>query len=248
MDLSDASLPDSVVPEASVPATVSAFNEAGVMRAAGDCMKNHMLEAAALNESRKPGYSSRTQGKSEPISDKLIAGEKLAVPLAQDVDARALPYQERGIAIVCDDFIPMANTPPYRDTFPFVPQPLSAFHKTDAAAMVSALSAAYDKEGFAGVKEAAIHARESIESVPTYHCLVRHMLESTIRVATLAPLHDAKARDRGLSSTIPLSLHMLQLHLASMPDSADLDAEAAPLHAVGVPIICQDVPPIPPGP
>jgi hypothetical protein len=71
------------------------------------------------------------------------------------------------------------------------------------------------------------------------------MLESIARVAHLAPKHSRLARDKGMKPTDTFSWRMVQLHLFSLPSFAKLDKLAAPLQSRGVPILHQDVPPIP---
>jgi hypothetical protein len=49
-----------------------------------------------------------------------------------------------------------------------------------------------------------------------------------------------------MRSTAGLSRLVLRLHLFTLGDAAKLDALAAPIQARGIPILCQDVPPIAP--
>lgn len=206
----------------------------------------HLEEALRLNRERMPLYARLTGGESERISRRLIRYERWALPLARWVDRRARPYNARGIGVVADDFVPMAGTPAFRERSADAPLPLSAFRPADARRIRRALAAALKADGFAGVAAALRAELAALEGAPCYHCMLRHLLESMLRVATLAPAHAAAAEAAGMRSPAGLSRLVLRLHLLTLADAAKLDALAAPLQARGVPILCQDVPPIPP--
>ena len=80
--------------------------------------------------------------------------------------------------------------------------------------------------------------------VPRYHSLLRHMLESTARVAFLAPQYAAKAEALGIDSPVYLSVQLLKLHVNGLWAGVFLDKRAAPLQRKGVPIIANDIPPV----
>ncbi len=79
------------------------------------------------------------------------------------------------------------------------------------------------------------------------NCMLRHMLESIRRIARLSPRHHMRALDFGLRSPIVLSDDLIKAHLKWLVEAVELDRMAAPLHRLGIPIICNDVPTIPDG-
>lgn len=206
----------------------------------------HLEEAVRLNRERLPLYSRLTGGESERISRRLIRWERLALPVARWVDRRARPYNARGIGVVADDFVPMAATPEFRERAPDPPLPLSAFVPARARRIRRALAAALKAGGFDGVAAALRAELAALEAAPCYHCMLRHLLESMLRVARLAPVHAARAEAAGMESSAGLSRLVLRLHLLALADAAKLDALAAPIQARGIPILCRDVPPVPP--
>lgn len=206
----------------------------------------HLEEALHVNRERMPLYARLTGGESERISRRLIRYERLALPLARWVDRRARAWNARGIGVVADDFVPMAGVPPFRERSAGPPLPLSAFRPAEARRIRRALSLALKTGGFAGIAEALREELAALEAVPCYHCMLRHLLESMLRVATLAPAHAARAEAAGMKSPAGLSRLLLRLHLFTLGDAAKLDALAAPIQARGIPILCQDVPPIAP--
>ena len=211
------------------------------------CMERHLREAAAINRERMPWYDSLTDGRSRGISRRLIWTERLGVVAAWYVDWRARPFQHEGIRIVCDDFVPMAHTPAFRPRAADPPPPLSAFVPADARRIRRDVERARRRGGFPAAGEVLEREIQRLSGTPAYHCMLRHLLESALRISNQAPRYAAEARARGLAgSPEGLSRTLLDLHLLTLGDAVKLDVRAAPLQAVGIPIICQDVPPIPP--
>lgn len=209
-------------------------------------MERHLREAAALNRERMPLYDSLSGGRSRAISRRLIWAERLAVPVAWYVDWRAREFQRAGIRIVCDDFVPMAHTPSFRARADD-PPPLSDFAPADARRIRRTVVRVLDRGGFPAASEALAAELRRLEDAPRFHCMLRHLLESALRISNGAPLFAAQAEDLGLrASPVELSRTLLDLHLSMLGEGARLDERAAPLQADGIPILCQDVPPIPP--
>jgi hypothetical protein len=236
-----------VAPEAHAQEPDTSAGSVDVQAPESRCMERHMREAAALNKARMPLYDSLTDGRSRGISRRLIWTERLAIPAAWWVDWRARQFQREGIRIVCDDFVPMARTPAFRARAAQPPQPLSAFVPADARRIRRGVDRALRRGGFPAASQALTRELRSLERTPAYHCMLRHLLESALRISSQAPRYAAEAQARGLlASPAELSRTMLDLHLAVLADAARLDRRAAPLQAEGIPILCQDVPPIPP--
>ena len=110
--------------------------------------------------------------------------------------------------------------------------------------MNEAFVQAYNQHGFAGLSAELEHKLEELGETPNFHCMLRHLLESILRISNLAPIHEQKAEAIGMLSTRALSLLLVRLHLLTLEFGVQLDRFAAPVQADGVPIICRDVPPI----
>jgi hypothetical protein len=208
-------------------------------------MEIHLREAAHLNRQRMPLYSALTGGRSRGISRRLIWTERLAIPVAWYVDWRARRFLRAGIRVACDDFVPMAHTPAFRERI-LDPPPLSAFTPSDPRRIRRTIGQAYRSGGFPAASTVIEDEIEQLQSTPAFHCMMRHLLESALRISNQASVYEAQARERGLRSPAGVSRLMLDLHLSTLREAAKLDRRAAPLQAEGIPIICQDVPPIPP--
>lgn len=211
----------------------------------GRCMEGHLREAIELNRERMPRYDSLTAGRSRAVSRRLIWSERLALPVAWVIDRRARTWLAEGVRIVCDDFVPMEGTPEFLGRTDD-PPPLSSFVPSDPRRIRRAVVRALRAGGFPGASEALEGELARLEDAPAYHCMTRHLLESMLRVSNLAPQHARAAAERELPSPERLSRTLLDLHLTTLGEAARLDRMAAPLQAAGVPIVCRDVPPIPP--
>lgn len=215
-------------------------------KAHAGCFRDHLSEAIAINLEREPIYQQLSNYRSTEISNRLISGERLAKfasYLFYNFDAEAEKFQAQGIQIVCDEFIPMSNTPTFRAVSEGAS--LDKFEPLDYIQIQRDLRRAL-RVGFGAVHETAKRWIGQIEHAePRFNCMTRHVLESVARIALLAPGHMAKAKALGLSTTEDLSRRMISSHFMLFQSSAAIDALAAPLQAEGIAIICQDVPPIP---
>lgn len=221
--------------------TCSAF-----AKAEHSCFNRHLTEASALNAQRKFLYSELSGGQSIAVSDALITFEKDLLRQANLVDIVAYPYQVAGIPIVCEDFVSMANTPAFKPRFAQGAPSLEQFHPASLQVILPPLREALKEKDFVKIVDLTSKDLAELEKEPRFNCLVRHFLESIRRIADLAPRLQAEAKAKlGFGGTLFLSRKMLQGHLDTLEEAARIDVMAAPVQALDVPIICQDVPPIP---
>lgn len=223
------------------------------------CFRDHLEEAISLNEDRRSQYASFAADErpeydlseeSEAVSDLLIEGEKKAVQASYlptwfwkgiNFDGAAKKYQQAGIPIVCEDFVPIGEVPEvqlYRRPFPV---PESRYEgKSDYDIDDEALA---DFESVAIVLEQEI-GRLSAE--PRFNCLLRHVLESALRISKHAPVYIDMAEMQGLPSPEELLWKMIRSHFWLMDEVMEIDRRATALQARGIPIVCNDVPSVPP--
>ncbi len=210
------------------------------------CFRDHLREAVALNRERAPDYARLSNGRTEEISNKLIAGERLAIfgsYLFYNFDFLAEDYKRNGINIVCDEFVPMSLTPAFQAISTDKPD-LSAYQSLPASEIHRDLRRAL-RSGFSQVKSVSAKWITQIEATePRFNCMTRHLLESVARIASLAQGHMTKAESLGLVSPQWLSENMISSHMMMIQSAVEIDALAAPVQADGIAIICQDVPPI----
>ena len=185
------------------------------------------------------------------ISNQLILSEALSLLLAPRLDRKARLFQEKGISLMCDEFESMELAPVYRKNAP-IPAPLpDAWRKEDRPARYAdEIRTAFHKTeqgttDFGVTLAAADKALGELSEIPAYFCMTRHLVESIARAAKLAPIHMERAQKLGLSSPESISRTYIQLQLIALEMALTLDGRAAQYQSRGIPIICQDVPPIP---
>lgn len=232
----------------------SARNSSGIRRTESDpsgagphnggWFRRHLEDAILLNRDRMPRYARLTAGASTRISKRLIRLERVALPFARLVDRRAARYLRHGVPVVRADFVDMAATPPFRERADADPRPPRAFQPPGGWRLAWRLWRAFRRGGFDGLGHALEGALDVTRTHPRYGCMLRHVLESTLRIANLAPLHARRAADAGLAPPTGLSAWMIRSHLLVLPSAVRLDRLAAPIQARGIPILCRDVPPI----
>lgn len=212
-----------------------------------DCghFERHIREAIELNRRRAPLYAETSAGVSLVISRRLIRRERFILPLARWLDRRAEPYERMGIPIMGEIFVDMASAPAYSSRQSFPPPHLSS---PLPAALARRLRRTYSAEGFPGTTR-MLHAEvERLDADRGYWCMTRHLLESARRVCSCAERHRLAAAGAGMPSPEWMHRLLLRLHLAALGDAARLDTRALPLQRDGIPILCRDLPPIPPHP
>lgn len=208
-------------------------------------MERHLLDAIAINTERRAIYADISGGKSIAISDRLLASERLTLPIARAFDRRARPYQAAGIGVMCDEFVSMANVPPPENRPTYTPPELLVWAATED--FPSELESAWKAGRFDGVEGAASDIIARLQVAPDALCMTRHLVESIRRAARLATAHAAAAHAAGFILRNPerVSLAFIAVQVAALPAGLALDIDAEPAHRAGAPILCGDVPEIP---
>jgi hypothetical protein len=208
--------------------------------------EEHLRDAIELNRKRAPLYSRLSRGRSETVSKWLIRSELLALPLCGIPDRWGRRFIQAGVPIVQEEFMPMRGAPAFQERFPFSPSPFSAFIPKNGNAIAASILKGYRTGGFSGAGGVASRELVALGSDHTFHPMLRHLLESVVRISNLAPLHEKRRLELSIKgSTLGLSKWMFFSHFSAFQFATWIDAKAAPLHAEGLPIVYQDVPPIP---
>lgn len=203
----------------------------------------HLRDAIGLNRERAPRYAALSSGASRSISRSLIAAEWLLLPVARWFDRRAAPYECAGIPLMQDCFVPMSGVPPFAVSCPCPSEPVPPAPATPFRTRRRIRSAF--RTGSFPAAAGAIEAELRVLEAAPGHAMLRHLLESARRIATVAPGHIARAEILGLPSPALLLSRLLLLHLLGLETAALLDRRAHLLQRQGIPILAQDLPPIP---
>jgi hypothetical protein len=205
-----------------------------------NCFAQHIQESIEVNSQRKPFYSKLTQGHSDKIFTELILGENLALPVAKFYDFRARSFQKKGMPLFCHEFLPMNRRPTFRTDQlkplkeKFVPfKYVSVRHE---------LMKAISKKDNETIKRIAFEAIEDLKSAPGYHCLARHFLESIYRFSYFLPTQIESAQKNNLSSPLGITMEVMRLHALSLNTCSHIDRLSAPIQAMGIPVLCSELP------
>jgi len=209
---------------------------------------DHLRAAIRQNVARRADYRRRGGMRAWMLSVVLVAHERSILPFAVALDRRAEPFQNQGIPILAADLQPMSLSPPpsrqldgvgpmARDDLRAVRQSLrtatrnarSALRQLDLARAAFALAEALD----------AVEAAESRSGARL--ALTAHVLES----AGVSAANGVGYADQSKGRSLPLSQRFVAGQLLLLPGALRLDALAGPVHARGVPIFTDDVPPVP---
>ncbi len=212
---------------------------------AGPGFYGHLSDAIKENRARTPQYARLTRGRSRFLSQTLIATETGSLPIAAYLDWYAQPFRKAGIPVLDLDFADMAHAPKFSARLlPVIPAsvPYLNLPRAEWKREIDRLVTAEDFLGLHAKLEGWIRG---LSAEPRFHVMVRHVLESTARIAWLAPQYERMAREKGLkSSPLWLSKRLLYLHAQSLWISDWLDWKAMPIQRSGVPVLMNDVPPI----
>lgn len=212
-------------------------------------MYRHVDEAMILNQSRSSVYQEVSGGKSRVVSEAMISFERALSRSASLADALALPLNLSGIPILCADLISMSKTPPLRFSYEQGAPSLSQFHLPDLQSIKAALNVALMDEDFNSLVNLSNRYIHELEHEPRFNCMVRHFLESIRRMAGLAPQYQLMAKSKlGAKTAKFISKNVINGHIKGLDEAAHIDLLAAPLQAQNLPIVCQDIPHIPPAP
>lgn len=209
--------------------------------------RQHLVEAIELNLSRRNHYSANAGFRGRLLSHLLVTSERLCLPIARYFDSKAKVYIERGIPVVKNDFIDMADTPDIntpltyrgranRATFQLVRKMLLTSTKQTLKRLESGnyLSAAEEIEK-------CILSLEEIEKKEAVHfAMVKHVLESAGLAAIHA--HDYILEEKSIHG---LCQRLVAIQIKLSASSLLFDRLAQACHEKDVGIVVNDVPPIP---
>lgn len=212
---------------------------------ASGAFERHIREAIELNRRRAPLYAEASTGVSLPLSRTLIRRERLLLPLARWIDRRGERYRRAGIPLIDDLFVSMGDAAPF---LPSVPVEPPRGPPPDPRIIAGRLRQAFRDGGFSSAADVLDRELNRLAADTAYWCMSRHMLESARRICCVGPEHVERALSVGLPSPEPIHRLLFRLHLAGLSSARRLDARAYPLQRRGIPILCRDLPPIPPRP
>ena len=212
------------------------------------CFTKHIADAIKLNKERRDLYRHTSIEKglpsSEFLSNGLINFERLIYPFAFYYDRSARQFQNKGISILCSDLVDMEETPEYKPLTTQIPRAKS-FKTYPLKKWKKELRNLSSKRQWNSYKEKIEEYLDLLKMEKGSHCLVKHFLESVGRTASLANGYLAKLEKSKDQKKLNRFLkRFVNLQMLGLLQANRLDQRAFPYQKVGIPIFCQDVPPI----
>jgi len=203
----------------------------------------HLKEAMELNRERRELYRIDGNSDAAKVMNKLILLEKIMLPFTYSLDRSVKKLQAAGMGMWCDDLVSMQTVPVYQASSDV---PANSYIAPNAKTL-KALKRKMKKFELSQSQDLYTEISQLILvdlSDHHYNCLTRHFLESAAkslaatkeRVEIVPPELEADL-DRATKKLIK------QLGM-SLSYAQKIDQSAAPIQARGVPVLCQEMPPI----
>lgn len=209
-------------------------------------LAGHLRAAIRQNLARRPGYRRRGGPRAWALSVALVAHERALLPVAGLLDRQARPFEAAGLTPLAGLQPISASPPPGR-----VLEGVGAISRLDLVAVGRAVRDAAgavlgavrqgDLAAAAAALARALDAVEACEAGGVRLALTAHVIES----AGLSALGGLEPAARTAGRTLGLSRRFVAGQLGLLPGALALDALAGPVHARGVPLFVDDVPPVP---
>lgn len=207
-------------------------------------IRRHLHDATQINQKRAILYAELTNNKSFPLSQELILMESLSKLITYKIDKKANKYMEKGIKLFDDDLVVMSFTPEFKTHFPKDERPTTRVEITMGPYSKSWKKAVDENDLDFVYSEALTLLNVGVLKHKNQNCLTRHFVESIARSIMNHELHRDKARLTSLEDPKPLLDKFLKIQIFGLKWASSLDRRAYPIQAKGVPLFCQDVPPI----
>lgn len=208
-----------------------------------NALTTHIEEAIAHNKNFKQIYFDLSDGDSENISRKLIIMEKIALLYSKQLDAQAAIYQENDIPVLCKEISSMDLIKASTEITPLDSRP-KYFIELNIHEMSSNLKKLIKVNKFDQSLLMVQKILVDIESNPEQLCLTRHFLESIAITLKLIPIYKEMALAKGLDDPTYILKRFLKIQRMALAFNFNLDKTAFPLQQKGIPILCNDIPPI----
>lgn len=207
-------------------------------------IRKHLQDATKINLQRSPLYARLTNNRSLALSYELILMEKLALLATIDLDLKARQYLNNNIDLFHEDLVDMKYTPAFSDSFPAGEAPRERI-ELDIESYVSLWLKDLKNQRTDDIIQSTRDLLDQGElRVNNQNCLTRHFIESITRTLWLMDKHSTDSQKLGLKDSKELSLKFAKIQIMSLKWAYSLDKRAYAIQKAGVPLFCQDVPPI----
>ncbi len=206
---------------------------------AKSCFTKHIKESIKINQESSKFYKELTDGESDQIYKRLIAGEKASLKIAQSIDKQVQLYHQHGIDLLCQEFKDMIPfEPSLKDSqFPDVaPLPLKYF------SFYKQINKAIKTNDENIIRSEALKILNELHKSPSYHCFSRHIIESIYRFAYYIPIRKKQSEDKNLNDPKKILIKVIKLQLLALPFAQPIDRLTIPIQKQGISMLCHELP------
>lgn len=210
--------------------------------------ERHVAEAIQSNLARRPYYRKQSGWAAWLLSILLVFSERLTIPIARRYDRQAIPFQEKGIPILANDFVEMSEILPKETPAVYqrkADRKLRREVKNLLKKARKAALAALSRGNYRIVQEelaTVLRKLERIQETEKVHfAMTRHLLES----AGIAALHMPSYIRASSGEAEGLCRRFVKLQVRVIDKAVFMDKLAQSCHVKGVGILVNDVPDIP---
>jgi len=208
-------------------------------------MTQHLLEAIEINKERQPLYAKLTGKKSLKISRTLLFTEELSLISSYPLDTIAKYWQKRNVPVMVHEFIPMDQTPSFKESFDSDKDIFDKLPKLNTQLIQKDATKLYTDKNYQGLFDYLDKMISEMQEYPKHYCMIRHILESIRRGAYLTQLHIKRANELKVRSPEKFCRYVLYNQIVIIHFSKLIDKWAHPIQKDGIPMVYQDVPYIP---
>lgn len=215
-----------------------------ILYAQDRCTVTHVREAIELNRERRELYRQDGNDDAARVMNKLIILEKLMLPFSASLDRATMRLQNAGVPMWCEDLVPMNTVPNYQTSVHAPSNHYRTFDKNIRKELVKELRNFKYEQRYELYKSIEGIIKTQLND-HNYNCLTRHFLEAAARSLQLSDKHYERAPIE-LKVDVLRALEKLLKQLAlALGSASKIDDRAASIQARGVPVLCQEMPPIP---
>lgn len=209
-------------------------------------LTQHLIEAIEINKERKKLYAKISNNRSLKISKFLIFFEKLSLVSSYILDNIAKYWQKRNVPIMVHEFIPMDQTPSFKEKFTKMDDVCTELPELNTREIQKKSMQLYKSKDYQGLFQYLDDLIEKeMSQYPKHFCMIRHILESVRRSAYLIEKHIERAQELNVRNPELFCRYLLKNQIMIIHSSRLIDVWAFPLQKEGIPIVFQDVPHIP---
>ena len=192
-----------------------------------------------------PLYAKLSSGETIPYSKQLIRYEKLTLLGAKIFDGIGKRYQAKGIPYMENEFVDMSSVPDFSLHYPEGIEYYKAISLISFEMFIKTIKQMNKNEEYLDLYDHSKEMLQILESQSHVYCMVRHLIESMARIASLIPYYEQRCEILKKKPPTRYSKFLISAHLAIFNKCEKMDIAVAAIQNRNIPFLYQDLPHIP---